>query len=102
MRKVHLLLIVAMYFGGAVAAQAGGDIAAGKKLSSECTGCHGRSGKSTNPRNPNLAGQKEYYLMKSLKAYRDGGRKDATMSSFAKGLSDDDIANLAAYFSRVK
>lgn len=83
-------------------AQAAGDRDAGEAKSAECVGCHGRNGKSTNPRNPNLAGQKEYYLVKSLKAYRDGGRKDPRMSYSASALSDDDIADLAAFYSRVK
>jgi cytochrome c553 len=48
---------------------------------------------------PNLAGQKEGYLVKQLKAFRDGVRTDPMMSPMAKPLTDDDIENLAAYFS---
>lgn len=81
---------------------AGGDAAAGKVASANCTGCHGMGGKSTNPNNPNLAGQKEAYLVKATKAYRDGQRKDPMMSSMVSGLSDADIENLAAYYSSVK
>jgi cytochrome c553 len=51
---------------------------------------------------PNLAGQKQGYLASSLKAYRDGSRKNAMMSAMAKGLTDKDIANLAAYYSGLK
>jgi cytochrome c553 len=78
------------------------DAEAGKKKSESCVGCHGKDGKSNNPQYPNLAGQKKLYLVKALKAYRDGGRQDPMMSSFAKGLSDEDIEDLAAYYSSVK
>ena len=79
-----------------------GDAAAGKTKSANCAGCHGMNGKSTNPNNPNLAGQKEAYLVKATTAYRDGVRKDPMMSSMAAGLSDADIADLAAFFASVK
>lgn len=103
MRRGNLLAVVtALALGLAAPVQAGGDVDAGRAKSADCVGCHGRNGKSTNPRNPNLAGQKEFYLVKALKAYRDGKRKDATMSPFAAELSDEDIADLAAFFSRVK
>jgi cytochrome c553 len=48
---------------------------------------------------PNLAGQKEGYLVKQIKAFRDGVRSDPMMSPMAKPLTDADIDNLAAYFS---
>jgi len=79
-----------------------GDVAAGKTKSANCTGCHGMNGKSTTPTNPNLAGQKEAYLIKATKDYRDGKRKDPMMSSMVSGLSDADIADLAAFFASVK
>jgi cytochrome c553 len=79
-----------------------GDAAAGKAKSSSCAGCHGMNGRSTMPSNPNLAGQKEAYLVKALKAYRDGQRKDPMMSSMAAGLSDADIEDLAAFYASVK
>ena len=79
-----------------------GDAAAGKAKSGNCTGCHGMNGKSTMPGNPNLAGQQEAYLVKAIKAYRDGQRKDPMMSSMAAGLSDGDIADLAAFYASVK
>lgn len=79
-----------------------GDAAAGKDKSSACAGCHGMNGKSSNPMYPNLAGQKEQYLVKAIKAYKSGARKDAMMSSFASSLSDADIENLAAYYASIK
>jgi cytochrome c553 len=90
-----LVSVSVMASGAAVA----GDAAAGKAKSATCAGCHGPAGVSSNPLWPNLAGQKEAYLAKQMKAFRDGGRSDPMMAPMAKPLTDDDIANLAAYFS---
>jgi len=76
-----------------------GDLAAGKSKAASCSGCHGANGISANPLWPNLAGQKEAYLVKQLKAFRDGSRSDPMMTPMAKPLSGADIENLAAYFS---
>lgn len=88
-----------MFYAGNASA---GDAKAGEAKSANCTGCHGRNGKSTMPTNPNLAGQKEAYLVKAIKAYRDGQRKDPMMSSMVTGLSDADIEDLAAFYASVK
>ena len=76
-----------------------GDAAAGKAKSATCTACHGAEGVSVNPMWPNLAGQKDMYLAKQMKDFRDGNRKDPVMAPMAMSLSDEDIANLAAYYS---
>ena len=81
---------------------AAGDAAAGKTKAASCAGCHGATGISANPLWPNLAGQKDAYLVKQMKAFRDGTRHDPMMSPMAKPLSDADIDNLAAYFSGLK
>ena len=83
-------------------ALAGGDAAAGKAKSASCAGCHGAAGISSNPMWPNLAGQKDAYLVKQMKAFRDGKRNDPMMSPMAKPLSDADIDNLAAYYASLK
>jgi len=83
-------------------ALAGGDAAAGKAKSATCAGCHGAAGISANPMWPNLAGQKDAYMVKQMKAFRDGKRNDPMMSPMAKPLSDADIDNLAAYYSSLK
>ncbi len=79
-----------------------GDVAAGKAKSGTCAACHGATGVSAVPMYPNLAGQKEVYLVKQLKDFKSGARKDPVMSAMAAPLSDDDVANLAAYFSSLK
>ncbi len=76
-----------------------GDAAAGKALAQNCAACHGETGLSDNPAWPRLAGQKPVYLVNVLKAFRAGLRKDPMMAGVARGLSDTDIGNLAAYFS---
>lgn len=76
-----------------------GDPAAGKTKAQLCAACHGPEGISVNPLWPNLAGQHEQYLAKQIKAYRDGERSEVTMDPFVKNLSDQDIADLAAYYA---
>jgi cytochrome c553 len=76
-----------------------GDAASGQSKAAACGACHGANGISTNDAWPSLAGQKQAYLATQLKAYREGTRTDALMSPMAKPLSDQDIQDLAAYFS---
>jgi cytochrome c553 len=79
------------------------DPAAGKaRVETVCASCHGINGISASPAFPNLAGQKEDYLRTALAAYRDGTRKAPIMNNMAAGLSDSDIANLAAYLAGLK
>ncbi len=78
------------------------DANAGKTKATGCTSCHGLNGVSGNPMYPNLAGQKETYLAKSIKDYRDGRRKDAMMEGMVKGISDADVADIAAHYASLK
>jgi cytochrome c553 len=71
-------------------------------LAKTCITCHGEKGISTNTNFPNLAGQKQGYLTQEIKAFRDGKRDNPQMLPFVGQLSDGDIAQLAAYFSRQK
>ncbi len=84
---------------GVSSAQAAGDAAAGLEKSATCAACHGAQGVSPDPSNPILAGQYPSYLEYALKSYRSGARQNAIMAGFASQLSDQDIADLAAYFS---
>jgi len=76
-----------------------GDAVAGQVKASACAGCHGMNGSSNSEMYPNLAGQKEAYLVKALNAYRSGDRPDPTMKAMAGTLTDADVENLAAFFS---
>ena len=96
---VVILAWVLLSTGGLVLA---GDAAAGKAKSVTCVACHGANGISSNDLWPNLAGQKEVYLVKQMKAFRDGSRKDPMMEPMSKPLSDADIDNLAAFYSGLK
>ena len=79
-------------------AQAAGDLKAGKKKARACQVCHGKGGQSTNPTYPVLAGQHAKYLVKQLKAFRSGTRKDPIMNGMAAPLSDQDMEDVAAFF----
>lgn len=83
-------------------AHAAGDPAAGRKVMTQCQVCHGKDGLAKLPDAPNIAGQKEAYLVKALQAFKSGERKNEQMTIVVKSLSDADIANVAAYFSSIK
>ncbi len=74
------------------------DIAAGKAKAGVCAGCHGPDGMSFIPNYPNLKGQKAAYMVKQLKDFKNNTRKDPVMSAQATSLSDEDIANISAYY----
>ena len=78
------------------------NINVGKVKSSACKRCHGDYGMSKNPKYPNLAGQQEKYLIKAMKAYKNGKRDDVAMRSIVLGLSDSSIKDIAAYYSSIK
>jgi cytochrome c553 len=79
-----------------------GDAAAGKSKAMICSACHGMNGVSPNDIWPNLAGQKEGYLIKQIKAFRDGDRVDPSMAPMVKTLSDQDVDDIAAYYAQMK
>jgi cytochrome c553 len=83
-------------------AMAAGSLAAGATKAAVCQACHGPNGNSTNPQWPNLAGQNAAYIEGQLKQFHDKTRIDASgvMPPMAAGLSDQDIEDLAVYFSQ--
>ena len=97
--KRLLALLVALGLAGAV--QAGGNAEAGKQKAAQvCAACHGPAGdKPTAPENPILAGQHYDYLVRALRDYKSGKRNNAIMKGFAASLSQQDIADLAAWFA---
>ncbi|MEP3630227.1 MAG: cytochrome c [Hyphomicrobiales bacterium] len=78
------------------------DIKLGKKKARMCNVCHGKNGIATNPEAPNLAGESAVYIEKQLFAFRGGEREHRQMSIIAKGLKDDDIKNLSAWYAAMK
>lgn len=99
MKKLTLALSATVMMASPVFA---GDIAAGKGKSMMCSACHGTAGISAVPTYPNLAGQKEAYLTKQLKDFKSGKRNDPTMKGMVASLSDEDMANLSAYYASLK
>jgi cytochrome c553 len=78
-----------------------GNPARGLEISAVCQACHGQDGNLMLEEDyPIIAGQHFNYLVHALRAYRDGGRNHAIMSGFARDLSDQDIRDLAAWYSR--
>ena len=76
------------------------EVTEGKRLAAtSCAGCHGANGINTNPRVPNLAGQRAAYLYIEMKAYQSGARGDSAMNNAVKFLSDDALVKVAAYFA---
>lgn len=95
MKKI-LLIIAAL----AVNVQAyASDPVAGKEKSKVCAACHGENGVSLAPDFPKLAGQNSDYLVRALRDYQSGARKNAIMAGQAANLKPEDIADIAAYFS---
>lgn len=97
-----LIVGLAALVACSAAANAAGDAASGKKVMLKCQVCHGKDGLAKLPDAPNIAGQKEAYLVKALRAFKAGERKNEQMTVVIKGLSDEDIANVAAYYSSIK
>jgi len=89
--------IVLMFMPGITLAK--GDPAKGQEKAATCEACHGKTGMSIDPNYPNLAGQHSSYLVKALSDYRSGNRSNPIMTGFAANLSNQDILDLAAWFS---
>jgi cytochrome c553 len=92
-------LLATVFVTLAPAAVFAADIDAGRERAAVCTACHGANGVAVSPDIPNLAAQNVKYLDTQLKAFRSGSRKNAMMNAMAAPLSDDDIANVAAFFN---
>lgn len=105
MKKFAILCSVMMFASGAAMAQSG-DAERGQELSQTCAACHGGDGNSPSGDFPSIAGQHEKYLIKQLHDFQTGnetngeqGRYNVLMADQVAGLDDQDIRDLAAYFS---
>jgi cytochrome c553 len=100
MKRMLLVTIIALpaMIGTAHAA---GDAQAGKAKAAACVACHGADGRGVAP-NPGLAGKSEDQLIQAMQDYKSGKRPNAIMKGMVAGLSDQDIANLAAYYASLK
>lgn len=105
MKLLYLTLSACLYLSLGDNVQAAGNAEAGKAKAATCAACHGGDGNSIAAMYPNLAGQHAQYLASAIKAYRDGQRSggmSAMMAPMVANLSDQDAADLAAYFSQQK
>jgi cbb3-type cytochrome c oxidase subunit III len=104
MNKVLVSLLLSL--GVSAAAQAAnpivGDAEAGKAKVAVCGACHGADGNSAAPNFPKLAGQGEKYLLKQLHDVKSGKRQIVEMTGMLTNLSDQDLADIAAYFASQK
>jgi cytochrome c553 len=100
---VRVALAVAWVLAqAATGAQAQDAAAAGRAKAQACAVCHGGNGLSTTPDAPHLAGQPAIYLAAQLRAYRSGVRRHEVMAVMAKGLSDQDIADLSSWYASIR
>ncbi|KAA3643710.1 MAG: cytochrome c4 [Proteobacteria bacterium] len=94
----QIVLVVLIIFTGQLMAQ--GDAEKGQALSATCMACHGTDGNSVNPIWPTIAGQHPQYSERQLKLFKNGDRPSATMMPMTMALSEQDMADLAAYFGQ--
>ena len=98
---LHGLLVLIPAIALAMPAWAG-DPVAGRKTAQQCQTCHGIDGVGKLPDVPNIGGESDVYLTAQLQHYRSGERRHEQMSIIASGLSDEEIADLAAWYSSIQ
>jgi cytochrome c553 len=95
-----LAFVALIMFGAVSTSHAAGNATAGQTKAAMCVACHGADGNKTlMPIYPKLAGQHASYLTKQLGEFKSGVRKDPTMNGMAAALSEEDMADIAAFFS---
>ena len=101
--KILIALVFALLMA-AGSVQAGGDAARGQELSEDCAGCHGDDGKGDGGDTPGIAGVDEATHVAMLKAYASGEKEDESgmMAMYAEELSEQDMADLAAFYATLK
>lgn len=99
--KKTLIAVLAAAFVGLIPnlLLAQGDAAAGQAKSALCGSCHGVDGNSPLAMNPKLAGQSARYMVKQLQEFKSGARESAIMASMVLSLSDQDMEDIAAWYS---
>lgn len=102
MRIDFAVLTIAVLLSGTSLAQGlvEGSAEAGRAKAITCSACHGADGNSVNPQWPSIAGQHPKYIVRQLQAFKNGTRTEPLMLGQATMLSDEDMRNLAVYFSQ--
>lgn len=98
-RNIRTTLVGCSMLGLMVTTLMARDLENGQKLARQCSVCHGKQGIASDPEVPNLAGQSAFYLEKSMKSFRSGERQERRMSLVIKDLTDEEILDLAEWFS---
>ncbi|PIP89281.1 MAG: cytochrome C [Bdellovibrionales bacterium CG12_big_fil_rev_8_21_14_0_65_38_15] len=100
--RIDIALWISISLLSAFSSAQAQDAAKGEKLFSTCIQCHGDKGQGLAEKNaPHIAGQYDWYILSSLKAFKAGERKNPEMLPYIKGLSEQDFADLAAYVSKM-
>lgn len=99
MKKLFTHTLLSTLAWAATPLWASGNPDAGQQKSATCAGCHGEQGNADNPLYPRLAGQYADYLVQALKSYQSGDRKNPIMNGMAAPLSEQDMEDLAAWYS---
>ena len=99
MRKTIIIFVSIVLATLSATTLASGDAEAGQAKSATCMGCHGLAGNSTMPNFPKLAGQGEGYILKQLQEFKSGVRENAIMAGVTSLLSEQDMMDIAAYYS---
>jgi len=95
-------LLIAATLAVLTAAAHAADPAAGRKVAGRCQACHGIDGIARLPVAPNLAGENSTYIAAQLQAFKDGTRKNEMMTVVAQGLSEAEIADVAAWYESIE
>lgn len=94
-----MLALAGIFTAAGVGAIERGDIERGEDLSLACMACHSTDATNNNPEWPRLYGQHSEYLLQALRDYKSGSRENAIMQMQVDHLSEQDLRDLAAYFS---
>jgi len=101
LKYLSMAFAACLVLGLAGNAASAGDVAAGEKMAAKCSGCHGKNGEGKK-NNPALAGMDAAAHVKALQDYKSGTRKDKSMERAVAKLSDQDMADIAAYYASLK
>jgi cytochrome c553 len=101
MKRVVMSIGLACCIAASAVVHAAGDAQAGKTKADSCAGCHGQNGEGT-ASGPALAGTAEDKFVQAIGEFKAGKRTNAAMRAFARKLSDQDTADLAAYYASLK
>jgi len=97
--RVSVILFCLMFIGVNNLVEAKGNVKAGEEKSQVCQSCHGADGNGILPSYPRLAGQYADYMVRALKDYKSGKRKNAVMPAFASQLSEQDMEDISAFYA---